>query len=173
MNIRHTLLNVVKTMAFLVVLWSILLLALPIGISIIEVDLGLQRFPPQPLLAGPLLLLTTLLTLWSAFTCVTSGRGTPLPIDPPRELVTSGPYAYLRHPFVAGVVGQIVALGIAIGSVPVIGYAALIFVIWYYGIRPGEERTLLDRFGEQGRAYFQQVRGFRPRVTPYKRRAEP
>ena len=171
MNITQTLLNIGKTVAFLVVLWSILLLALPIGISIIEVDLGLQRFPPQPLLAGPLLLLTTLLTLWSAFTCAISGWGTPLPIDPPRELVTSGPYAYVRHPFVIGVVGQIVALGIALGSVPVIAYAAVCLIVWYFGVRPGEERALLDRFEGQALAYFQQVRGFRPRMTPYKTRA--
>ena len=171
MNTTHTLLNVVKTTAFLIVLWSIVLFALPIGISIVEIDVGLPRFPPQPILAGPLLLLFTLLTLWSAFTFAVSGSGTPLTIDPPREFVTSGPYAYVRHPFVIGVVGQIVALGIAIGSLPVIVYAAVILIVWYYGIRPREERTLQDRFGPEARAYIKNVRGFRPRMTPYERSA--
>jgi len=167
MNAKRMVFNVIKTTAFLIVFWSLFLFALPMGISIVEIEIGLQRFPPQPLLASALLLLTTLLTLWSAFTFALSGFGTPLTIDPPREFVTSGPYAYVRHPFVIGVVGQIVALGIALGSVPVIGYAAVILIVWYYGVRPGEERALLDRFGDDARAYFQNVRGFRPRTTPY------
>jgi protein-S-isoprenylcysteine O-methyltransferase Ste14 len=167
MSAKRQVFSVVKTTAFLIVFWSIFLFALPMGISIAEIEAGLQRFPPQFLLASALLLLATLLTLWSAFTFALAGSGTPLTIDPPREFVTSGPYAYVRHPFVIGVVAQIVALGIALGSVPVIAYAALIMVVWYYGIRPGEERTLIERFGDDARKYFQNVRGFRPRTKPY------
>jgi protein-S-isoprenylcysteine O-methyltransferase Ste14 len=160
--------NVLKTTAFLIVFWSIFLFALPMAISIAEIEAGLQRVPSQPLLASALLLLATLLTLWSALTFAVAGLGTPLTIDPPREFVISGPYAYVRHPFVIGVVGQIVALGIALGSMPVIGYAAGVLIVWYYGVRPGEERALVDRFGDQARVYFQHVRGFRPRLTPYR-----
>jgi protein-S-isoprenylcysteine O-methyltransferase Ste14 len=169
MNARRLVFNVIKTTAFLIVFWSIFLFALPLGISIAEVEAGVQRFPPQPMLASALLVLTTLLTLWSAFTFALAGSGTPMTIDPPRDFVTSGPYAYVRHPFVIGVVGQIVALGIALGSIPLIIYAAVIMVVWYYGVRPGEERALLDRFGDPARKYFQHVRGFRPRTKPYKR----
>ena len=165
---RPYIVAVLKTTAFLIVFWSIFLFALPMGISIVEIEVGLQRFPPQPLVASTLLLLATLLTLWSAFTFALAGLGTPLTIDPPREFVTSGPYAYVRHPFVTGVVGQIVALGIGLGSAPVVGYAAVILIVWYFGVRPGEERALLDRFGDEARTYFQNVRGFRPRMTPYK-----
>lgn len=160
--------NVLKTTAFLVALWSVFLFALPIGISIVEVELGVQRFPPQPVIAGPLLLVCTLLVLWSAFTLAVVGSGTPLLLDPPRQLVVSGPYAYVRHPFVIGLVGQIVALAIALGSVPVTIYAALLLVVWYYGIRPGEERALETRFSEQARLYRKHVRGFRPRLNPYR-----
>ena len=167
MTTKTRVVPVIKTTAFLIVFWSIFLFALPMGISVAEIEAGVQRFPPQPLLASGLLLLATMLTVWAAFSFAISGLGSPLTIDPPRELVTSGPYAYVRHPFVIGVIGQIVALGIAVGSVPVIGYGAVILIVWYYGIRPGEERTLLNRFGESARAYFQNVRGFRPRMTPY------
>ena len=160
--------RVLKTTAFLVVLWGVLLLAVPLGISILEIQIGAQRFPPQPAVAGPLLLLGTLLTLWSAMTFAVRGRGTPLTIDPPREFVSSGPYGYVRHPFVIGVIAQILALGIALGSVPVIGYAAAALVVWYYVIRPREERALAERFGRTYESYRQQVRIFRPRLTPYK-----
>lgn len=137
-------------------------LAIPIGISIIEVQLGIQRFPSQSLFAVPLLLGSTLLMAWAAMTLAIKGRGTPLPFDPPREFVSNGPYAYIRHPFVTGALGQIVAVGLAFGSVPVLVYAALAITVWYYGIRPGEERALDQRFGSRVQDYRRQVRGFRP-----------
>jgi protein-S-isoprenylcysteine O-methyltransferase Ste14 len=135
---------------------------MPIGISIVEIELGIQRFPSQPLLAVPLLIASTILVIWSAIILAVKGGGTPLPVDPTRELVVSGPYAYVRHPFVTGVTGQVVALGIALGSVPVIAYAAVLFVVWYYGIRPREERRLAERFGAAADEYRRRVRGFRP-----------
>ena len=154
--------NVLKTTTFLIVFWSVFLFAIPIGISIVEIGLGIQRFPSQPLLAVPLLAVSTLLVLWAALSLAVKGGGTPLPLSPTRELVVSGPYAYMRHPFVAGVTGQIVALGIALGSVPVLAYAVIAMVVWYYGIRPGEERKLDERFGDRVRQYRRNVRGFRP-----------
>ena len=168
MSTARLLLDVIKTTAFLIVLWGIFLFVLPLGISIVEIEVGMPRFPPEPLLAGPLLLLGTLLALWAAFSFVLSGQGTPMTVDPPRALVISGPYAYVRHPFVIGVVAQIVGLGITLGSVLVILYAAVVLLVWYYRIRPGEERTLEERFGSDARMYFRHVRAFRPRTTPYR-----
>ena len=164
----HTAWNVVKTTIFLLVFWFVFVLALPIGVSIVEVELGIQRFPPQPLLAAAMLLGFTLLAGWSAFTLAIAGQGTPVPLDPPAALVTRGPYAYLRHPFASAVTGQVVGLGIALGSVPVIAYAAAALAAWYFFVRPREERTLEERFGERMREYRRAVRGFRPRLRPYR-----
>ena len=154
--------HVVKTTAVLIVLWSVFLFAVPIGISIIEINLGLQRFPAQPWLAGPLLAVCTMLVVWAAMTLAVKGRGTPLGFDPPHEFVATGPYAYIRHPFVTGFTGQIVALGIALGSIPVLVYAVAALTVWYYGIRPREERSLDARFGARVQEYRRKVRGFRP-----------
>jgi protein-S-isoprenylcysteine O-methyltransferase Ste14 len=95
-------------------------------------------------------------------TLAVKGGGTPMSFDPTRAFVESGPYAFIRHPFVAGVTGQIVALGIALGSIPVLAYAVVALVVWYYGVRPREERSLDARFGARVREYRQKVRGFRP-----------
>jgi protein-S-isoprenylcysteine O-methyltransferase Ste14 len=56
----------------------------------------------------------------------------------------------------------VVAFGVTLGSVPVLAYAAIAFVVWYYGIRPREERALDQRFGKRVQQYRRRVRGFRP-----------
>jgi protein-S-isoprenylcysteine O-methyltransferase Ste14 len=168
MSGHGTLWNLVKTVIFLAVFWFVFVFLVPIGISILEVGLGIQRFPPQPLLAGLMLLGFTLLAAWSALTFAIVGRGTPLPVDPPATLVTRGPYAYLRHPFAAAATGQVVSLGIALGSVPVIAYAVVALAAWYFFVRPREEHALEERFGDRMLHYRRAVRGFRPRLTPYR-----
>lgn len=168
MTARRTAANVAKTVVFLVAFWSVFLFAVPIAISVAEISLGIQRFPSQPLVALGLLLLGTLLTIWTAMTLAIAGRGTPLAIDPPQELVTTGPYGYVRHPFAIGVTTQIVGLGIALGSLPVIAYAAVALAVWYSVVRPREERGLEATFGEPAREYCEAVRGFRPRGKAYR-----
>ena len=41
--------------------------------------------------------------LWCAWDFATSGRGTPGPYDPPRDLVVRGLYRYVRNPMYIGV----------------------------------------------------------------------
>ena len=160
--------NIAKTLVGLLLLWFLFLFLLPLGISIVEIDLGIQRFPPQYVSAVALLVASTMFGLWAALTVAVRGRGTPLPFDAAREIVVSGPYAYVRYPLAVAGTGQVVALGLAFGSVPVLLYATLAFVVWYYLIRPAAERDLTARFGGSWQAYAQAVRGFRPRLTPYR-----
>jgi protein-S-isoprenylcysteine O-methyltransferase Ste14 len=168
MGVGHTAWTVVKTVTFLLGFWFVFVFAVPIGISIAEVALGIQRFPPKPVVAAFALLGGTLLGSWSALTFAIRGGGTPLPLDPPVLLVTQGPYAYLRHPFVLGFSAQVVGLGTALGSVPVLAYVTTAMAIWYFFVRPAEERALEERFGERMREYRRAVRGFRPRLRPYR-----
>src|SRR5213594_2110654 len=42
------------------------------------------------------------LALWCIFTFVFLGRGTPAPFDPPRRLMTQGPYRFVRNPMYLG-----------------------------------------------------------------------
>jgi hypothetical protein len=40
----------------------------------------------------------TAIALWCVFWFVFIGKGTPAPFDPPRKLVTRGPYRFVRNP---------------------------------------------------------------------------
>jgi protein-S-isoprenylcysteine O-methyltransferase Ste14 len=160
--------NVLKTVVFLVVFWTVFLYGIPIAISVAEIEFGIQRFPPFPVVAALLLLAGTILAMWAALTLAIAGDGTPLAFDPPRELVRRGPYAYMRHPFATAATAQIVGLALALGSVPVLGYAVAAMALWYFLIRPREESSLEERFGSAARDYRKNVRAFRPRLKPYR-----
>src|SRR5262245_60694737 len=63
---------------------------------------------PSPIL-GPvgltgfaLTVIGMLLAFWCIVWFVTIGKGTPAPFDPPRRLVISGPYGYVRNPMYLG-----------------------------------------------------------------------
>ena len=43
------------------------------------------------------------LALWCVLVFARFGRGTPIPIDPPRQLVVRGPYRVIRNPMAVGV----------------------------------------------------------------------
>jgi protein-S-isoprenylcysteine O-methyltransferase Ste14 len=57
-----------------------------------------------------------LVVFWSARELAVRGRGTPNPLDPPLELVTTGPYQYVRNPMALGFVTLILGEAALYGS---------------------------------------------------------
>jgi protein-S-isoprenylcysteine O-methyltransferase Ste14 len=160
--------NVTKTLLETLVFWFVFLMALPIGISVIEVQLAIQRFPGYPVIAAAMLALFSVIGLWAALTIAIQGRGTPLPVDEARRLVTTGPYAYVRHPLSIAFMGQGTAIVLALGSYPVMIYM-FAFGLWlYYYARRREEKHLRERYGKEWEAYAREVRGYRPRLSAYR-----
>jgi protein-S-isoprenylcysteine O-methyltransferase Ste14 len=160
--------NVTKTLLEIAVFWFIFLIAMPIAISMVEVELAIQRFPGYPVVAALMLLVFSVIGLWAALTIAISGRGTPLPVDEARRLVVTGPYAYVRNPQGIAFMGQGTAIVLALGSYPVMVYI-LAFGLWlYFYARPREERHLRQRYGKAWLAYEREVRAYRPRLTAYR-----
>jgi protein-S-isoprenylcysteine O-methyltransferase Ste14 len=161
--------NVVKTLLDIALFWFIALIALPIGVAIVEIDLAIQRFPGFPQTAAVGFALFAALGLWAALTLAIAGRGTPLPMDEARRLVVTGPYAHVRNPLVISLLGQGTAFGLAMGSVPVLLYVAALAAWLCVRVRRREERHLAKRFGKAWTDYSRNVRAYRPRLSPYKR----
>lgn len=160
--------NVTKTLIEIVFLWFVFIIALPIGISIIEVELAIQRFPGFPVIAAVGLGVFALGGLWAALTLAIDGRGTLLPVDAARRLVVTGPYAYVRNPLLISALGQGVAIGLGFGSIPVLIYVAVAAVWWQFHGRKREEARLEELFGKRWVHYRDHVRAVRPRMRGYR-----
>lgn len=128
------------------------------------VKFGVVRFlGPVPMLMG------ILIYLRCAWDFTFTGRGTPAPIDPPKELVVKGLYRYVRNPMYVGVLLILLGEALLFESVVVLLYALLLlsashlFVIFY------EEPTLARMFGASYERYRQSVRRWLPRVLMKKK----
>jgi protein-S-isoprenylcysteine O-methyltransferase Ste14 len=115
---------------------------------------------------GPGLLLALAgfaLWLWATVELVRIGRGTPLPLDPPKWLVTTGPYARIRNPMHVGLVALLLGVGLLFRSPAYLLYAlGVVALVWAYA-RWVEDPSLERRFGDEYRVYRGRVPGWLPR----------
>jgi protein-S-isoprenylcysteine O-methyltransferase Ste14 len=165
--------NIAKTAVQIVIFWGVLLFLLPYLLTLIENRLGLSQFQFrfQPTFASLLFICFSVLGLWSGYSMAVAGSGTPLPLDSPRQLVISGPYAYVRNPMVIAGLGQGVAVGFWLGSTLVMIYVLIGGLIWQFLVRPLEEEDMERRFGPAYLVYRQQVHCWQPRLKPFERRS--
>jgi protein-S-isoprenylcysteine O-methyltransferase Ste14 len=95
------------------------------------------------------------------------GGGTPVPFDPPKRLVTTGPYAYIANPMQTAMTLVFLCWGALIGSWWVVAAAAMA-IVYSAGIAAWDEgRDLRARFGDRWIAYRRDVRPWWPRWRPF------
>ena len=98
---------------------------------------------------------------------VTRGRGTPVPFDPPKRLVTSGLYAYVGNPMQMAGVLLLLLLGFALRNVWVAA-AGVMAHVYSAGIAGWDENAdLRVRFGTGWIEYHRAVRRWWPRWRPW------
>jgi protein-S-isoprenylcysteine O-methyltransferase Ste14 len=98
----------------------------------------------------------------------TEGEGTLAPWDPPRRLVVSGVYRYVRNPMISGVIQMLLGESLILLSHPHFTWALLFIGINAVYIPLMEEPFLLRRFGEDYREYCRHVPRLIPRLSPWK-----
>ena len=97
----------------------------------------------------------------------TRGRGTLAPWDPPKRLVVTGPYRYVRNPMISGVVFILIAESLLLLSTSHGWWAAGFLAANAVQIPLMEEPQLEARFGESYREYTRHVGRLIPRFRPW------
>jgi protein-S-isoprenylcysteine O-methyltransferase Ste14 len=90
-------------------------------------------------------------------------KGTPVPFNPPPQLVTTGPYAYTRNPMLTGVFSLLFGFGVLFGSVfLLIVFTPLFIFINFWELKSIEEPELEKRLGEEYIEYRKRTPMFFP-----------
>ena len=92
-----------------------------------------------------------------------AGKGTPAPIDPPKELVVQGLYRYVRNPMYIGILSILLGEALLFASWRLFGYAAIVFCLFFLFVLFYEEPVLKKRFDESYREYCKNVPRWIPR----------
>lgn len=128
-------------------------------IQIFSFELGAIRY-----LGLPPILLGALTYLWCAWDFTFTGRGTPAPIDPPKELVVKGLYRYVRNPMYVGITLILLGEGLLFESAVLFLYAGFLLVCAHLFIVYYEEPTLRRLFGASYESYCKSVSRWIPRL---------
>ena len=157
------LLPVVKTLVFTVLVPGTVTLYLPRRILFSEradtLPLGAARF-----LGIPLITAGAAIYLWCAWDFATAGRGTPAPIDPPKELVARGLYRFVRNPMYVGIALVLLGEALVFRSEALLLYAAVVFLFFNLFVFFYEEPALERKFGEAYERYRASVPRWIPRI---------
>ena len=149
---------------------SLLFLIAAPGMVAGYIPLALLRKGPQiqpglfAYLALPFWTIGGVILLWSFWNFLNEGRGTPAPSDPPKELVVTGFYRYVRNPMYVGVILIIIGHFLWFGFWWLLLYAVIAFIIVHLFVTFYEEPTLRRKFGAAYEHYLEQVPRWIPRL---------
>jgi protein-S-isoprenylcysteine O-methyltransferase Ste14 len=124
---------------------------------------------PAPWLFGiaQLALLLAVPALAAVAEFAVRGGGTPYPWDPPRRLVTTGPYAYIANPMQLSAVALLLMTAAVTASLS-LAAAALGAAAFAAGLATRHEHAQLSvRYGADWHRYRQHVHNWWPRWRPY------
>lgn len=125
--------------------------------NLLQIDIGHFRY-----LGGVPFLIGVPILLWSIWDFTFTGKGTPAPVDPPKELVVRGLYRYVRNPMYVGGVFILFGEAIFFASLLLFGYTVFIFFCFHMFVIGYEEPTLRRTFGRTYDVYCESV----PRWLP-------
>src|SRR5580704_10225238 len=85
------------------------------------------------------------------------GLGTPAPVFPTRHLVVSGLYRYVRNPMYVAVVSTVLGQSLIFGSVRLLEYCGLAWLVAHLFVLFYEEPTLRASFGSEYDSFCAEV----------------
>ncbi|HKO55350.1 MAG TPA: isoprenylcysteine carboxylmethyltransferase family protein, partial [Thermoanaerobaculia bacterium] len=148
--------------AFLQVVLFCALILLFLPAVVMSVAGRAPGLPHLPWLVLQAAIVAAIIGLTAVQEFVERGGGTPFPFDPPKRLVRSGVYAYVRNPMQLATALLFLMMGdvwLALIGVMSVVYAA--------GLAAWDEGADLARFGPPAESYTRQVRAWLPSWRPY------
>ena len=127
--------------------------------------LGLPGLLPQAArlpVALPFIAAGVFVTAWSAFQFM-KVKGTPVPFNPPPQVVKTGPYRFVRNPMLTGVFVLLFGIGFALNSFSlVVLFTPLYVLLNVWELKNIEEPELIKRLGDEYIKYRNQTPMFVP-----------
>jgi protein-S-isoprenylcysteine O-methyltransferase Ste14 len=116
--------------------------------------------------ASPLWVIGLGMLIWCFWDFLVKGKGTPAPVDPPKELVVGGLYRYVRNPMYVGVLTVIFGHFLWFGNWSLLIYTAVVFAAFSAFVIYYEEPHLRKTFGPAYEEYCGKVPRWIPRFRP-------
>jgi protein-S-isoprenylcysteine O-methyltransferase Ste14 len=114
----------------------------------------------------PVMALGATITAWSGLHFA-KAKGTPIPFNPPQELVVTGPYRYSRNPMLTGVFVLLLGIGLAVDSFSLVFFFTPLYVLAHvWELKRIEEPELVQRLGGEFIEYRRRTPMFLPRLRP-------
>jgi protein-S-isoprenylcysteine O-methyltransferase Ste14 len=108
-------------------------------------------------LGGTAIALASAAVLWLVAVFVLRGRGTHVPLDPPRYLIAAGAYRWTRNPMYLLYVAILLGEALWFGSWALTGYALVFWLVFHAYVVKREEPLLRRRFGRDYETYCRTV----------------
>ena len=123
----------------------------------------------RAIIFGSILFTTGLiLIIWTIKLFYSIGKGTLAPWAPPVNLVTDGPYRYIRNPMITAVLIMLLSESIILNSKMIFGWTVLFFIINAVYFPLFEEKQLKQRFGNNYIEYMNKVPRWFPKFIKKK-----
>jgi protein-S-isoprenylcysteine O-methyltransferase Ste14 len=101
--------------------------------------------------------------VWCFWDFLVKGKGTPAPIEPPKELVVSGLYNFVRNPMYMGVILILIGHFVWFGYWGLLLYLLIVWIAFHLFVKFYEEPNLRSRFGMEYEEYLKRVPRWIPR----------
>jgi len=151
---------VIKNLVFVLVVPGTVAVYVPLLIA------RSHTLAPAPILAAGVVLLAVgaSIMLWCVWDFAAFGRGTPAPIDAPKQLVVRGLYGYVRNPMYVGACTMILGWAVLFRAPVLVAYALVLWVFFNAFVTLYEEPHLAKTFGREYEEYRARVGRWFPRV---------
>ena len=162
---------VVRTLVIGTLFLSIWLYWLPLWFARLE----RTELTPRNVWAWPIFAVGFALSFWCAMEFALRGLGTPAPFDPPRRLVITGLYRWVRNPMYVGLGLALVGEALLMPQIAreMLVMMAVLAIVVSVMVVKREEPALRRMFGAEYDDYCRAVPRWIPRLRPFDKAKSP